>query len=382
MRFWNGEPRAVVPPDWLLSQRNVVSPSHDDVTNSPYPFGLAVYTSSKTLGSPTPTLLPLLYVSPQVASDRSRAADLRNAPGVQAGWYVSAEPGLPFEVRVTRVNNRTVGHPDEDCFRVSVDVDETPVHWTHLFRDAPHLPQDLTEAIFTGYVEKCGFCPLSSTYERTLRPFAFSKRDPAEQGAVGGGSEVSDYSSVHLLVDIGREQPRSAVPTETRCYDVKQYQGLSEQTIVKGGMSLSTTRDGTAETMRTHLADFTCADARRLHEAEITIFVREASWMRSRRLVDDDGNPCTHTMYKDLMKKDNAYKAGIALASAKNKGDSVDLVKLEEKSSPMPSAPLEVIDLDAGEAAELIDVDDDEGTAEDFGDVIEVEGPESVIFVS
>lgn len=365
-----------MPPGHLLSQRDVVLPTYEAMVSSQYPFGLAVYTAPAW--PVAKTILPLMYVSPRVAADRAPAADPRNPPGVVDGWYVIARPGLPFEVRVTRVHHWPVPArlPWHDAFSVSLDVDDTPVNLTCHFREDPaDLAPPLVEAAFEGYVEKQRICFGGSSVERTIRRFEFVKRDTSEVGGASSGMQAS--GSIKLRVRTGRRQYKGLVGdlVPELHYDIcRQKKSLPEKAVAKGGISLSTARDGDVKTAISRPTPFTLSNGARLAEAEVTIFVREASWMRSRRLTDDSGSPCTHDLYKELIKKDSERKVGNARGSVTEKGGSIDLVKLEDENSSEPPGPPEVIDLDGEiDACEVTDVDNDGGAVEGNGDVIEVD---------
>lgn len=348
--------RAVVPPAAFLSSRDVLSPSGQDCASSPHALGLGVYALPPEGSSSPPSALPLLYVSPQAAKDRVQEADWRNAAGVRKGWYVIAAPGTAFEVRVTQVNARAVGEPDEDAYRATVFVDGDPTNESFFFEvperghtDAPSWGLSDAESVFRGFTQRVvpdEDARGSGAFHRSYRPFRFQER-AGEQGNVpieaGTGA-----GTIRLDVAIGKltERRDPALPSEY-CTKTKR---VSEKAKEKEGVSVGVERTGEVRAAKGRFSEMVTTQRRPLPEASVTVYVREKSWLRSRRIINDAGEACTHVMFQYLLKKDNepvgAEQAEQAAWRSRKKVKKEMLAEgVIDLDEVKPFAPGEVIDL-------------------------------------
>lgn len=294
---WDGiEARAVVPSSSLSRARDVVCPTNTDITASPYPLGLGVSlltSSSKFLGS---MAMPLLYVSETVARERSPYANRKNPSGVEPGWYLIAQPGMQFEVVLTKVNSMLPKVGNEDQFSTRLFVDGIYTHQRVVFQDRKEVGVQLRAK---GFVQKREVHH-SGDRKKIVKVFTFGSTEKSIEDNYEDNREVGT-----IRADLSMEK-RSRKPDYGRIGNFK-YDGqlsLSEREIVKYGRSLVVRHDGPKSMLLSRQSFYAPEESRLVPEGEITIFVREASWMRSRRLIDDTGRPCTHEMYVAMLEEE------------------------------------------------------------------------------
>lgn len=294
---WNGhDPRAVVASAELHTTRDVVSSDSALATASPYPLGFGVYTCREDeLGDKKP--LPMFYVSPAVARDRSPGSHPANAGGVEPGWYVLAQAGTHFEIHVTKVNQRPPGASHEIRLSTDLYVDGQCANHPMGFS----IDGQGSEHWATGFVERRKRDG-NGGLERTVRKFAFEKASTVEE--VDGDPTQSEAGSIRLSVEVGRAVRTDGYRAKDSRYNYCK-RDVSEKEVAKLGRSLKVRCDGKVGKQKRMLSRFVMADGRHLPEATVVVFVREPGWMRSRRLVDDNGIPCTFESYKKLLRQDN-----------------------------------------------------------------------------
>lgn len=344
MPFWNGDPRAVVPPAHLESSRDVITPSREDCAASPYPLGMGVYGIPGPFSYKPKRALRLLYVSPFVARDRSPANDYRNAAGVRAGWYVVGEPDTAFEVRVTKVNERAVGDETENGYVSTVAVDGLPTRQFNFFTVVTPTGicwQGCNELVYQGFVEEC-VGEVTGSYQRSFRKFSFQKKGGDVEGGGGKGS-----GTIGLTVYIGVVAARGKGDVmQSGEYELKGDK-VSEKSVAKEGKSLGVRRDGGVLKESNFLPPLTVVRRRHLPDADVKVFVREESWLRSRRLIDDEGGPCSYEMFQVLLEKDNknVVKGNVErpVKKAKTEKRNVCIINVDEEERGFKKG--EVIDL-------------------------------------
>lgn len=297
MPLWHRHPRAVFLALQLRHSRHVLSAHLFNPAASPYPFGLGVY----ALQTPNKRFtkrdqLPLLYVSHEVAVDRSPAEHEKNAPGVREGWYVIAEPGMEFEVRITCLNSNGLVK-DSDIIRGELYVDGIN---THCCLDAQKdgVRWELIAKGFLTEQKKVSKSKISNK----VKLFAFTEASVCE------GDDDEDplnikSGQISLAVSAGTiskgEQCSDDWSEEDECSGF-----VTEKMVHKKGMALQAGGSSVVTEVEEAVSSSGVTNLVRWHEADLTLHVRKASWMRSRRLIDDNSSPCTFEMYQELLKSD------------------------------------------------------------------------------
>lgn len=294
MWIWNEiDTRAVVPPASMLTSRDVITPTFTQMADSPCPLGFGIYSCGEDEHDPTQKKpLQMFYVSPAVAADRSLEANPNNACGVMAGWYVTAKPSTEFELRLTTVNDKKLGTEVEKCFLAYLHLDGQYIHDCWVFRDGG---LGLVDTIVSGFVEKKTASQTAN--EKWIRRFSFDKATTVEENDDEEGQ--SDAGTIRLTVGLGRLMPlpKSGKWCNSKsewkyCY---QDRDVPEKQAEKHGKSLKVSHDSKVRkvTQAPNISGSSSTLTRMLPGATVTVFVREARWLRSRRLIDDHGLPCT-----------------------------------------------------------------------------------------
>lgn len=307
--LWNRlDSRAVVATASLLTSRDVIAPSAKDMAESPSSIGLGVYTSGEDQNDSTPKKpIQMLFVSPAAARDRSPAVNVNNAPGVVAGWYMIAQPSMQFEIRVTRVNSRKMGTKLENRLQTNVFVDGRCTNLPWNFQDGG---SNLVDGITRGFVEKAirkqpGF------EEEWVRKFWFEKATIVTEKE--DNYEQSETACICLRVDSGfyTRNLHHSKPSQEQRWTKPASRDVSEWEAAKHGKSLRLNHGcrGKVEKITKRLSKNAMCNARNLTNATVKVIVREAGWLRSRRLIDDNGSPCTFEMFTKLLKKDSSSQA-------------------------------------------------------------------------
>lgn len=358
--MWNVvDQRAVVPPSYMSNCRDVLYPSPLDAFGSPYPLGLGIYNCpTDEMSSKQP--LPLFYVSPRVAADRAPSAHATNNEGVGSGWYAVAEPG-PFEVRITRVNAPFPCTWPENLMTTHLFVDGVCTNDSRVFHESRQI---YGESAILGFVERMAFSSTGSV-QKDVRRFEFGRAQAEERGwGAGGEGEEGDEGNVdaaticlEAMVGVGvySDQVHHAVNE----FGYEGRQGVSEKEVTKDGKSLEVKVDGDRIPEKRGASKYRAVRERQCPEASVTVFVRERTWMRSRRLIDDLGRPCTYAMYLELLSNDigpsgvvNGVGSPVAIRSAVRRAE-------RPRALMRPRTQPEVIDLETSSTAEteVIDVD-------------------------
>lgn len=292
--MWKFEPRAVVAPAELYESRDVTVPTHTHMKSSPYPFGLGVYNSpryGKKKG------LPLVYVPPRAAANRS---DLH---AVKAGWYVIARPGTTIELRTTLVNDQAniQGNQLSTCIYVDGECSNEP----HSFRNSSS-----SEFVTSGIAEFTEV-PLGGATQRRVRKFKF-ERSPSDGNGGKGGNSIQ---VIQLRVCAPGEDAWGCYPGARNMYQEAGGTNDAEAFTsreVEGRQSGPRRQSFWERRLPSSRSFATTTD---IPEATVTVMMREISWMRSRKLIDDEGRPCTHDMFLRLVQKDGNQAVPLPLGS-------------------------------------------------------------------
>lgn len=336
----------------MPSSRDVISPSALDAFGSPYPLGLGIYTCSGDQSIAKP--LPLYYVSPVVAADRSPNANIDNSAGVKPGWYAVAEPG-PFEVRITRVNSPFPCSWPENLLTTHLFVDGVCTNDSRIFHESRQI---YGESVIFGFVERIAFSPTGAV-EKDVRRFEFGRAKAVQVTHEGDddeededGNEEAATICLESMVGVGvYTEDVSAIVNE---FGYEGRSGVSEKDVTKDGRSLEVKVDGDKIPDRRSACKYRAVRERPCPEASVTVFVRERAWMRSRKLVDDNGMACTHGMYLELLRKDGVRGGEVNGFGRRNLEDGFrrrrgggEAIVIDLDGSSTDSEVEAVVDLDA-----------------------------------
>lgn len=281
--MWNFEPRAVVPSNDLLHSRDIIAPSITHAENSPCPFGLGIYTSPRYGRKKA---LPLVYVSPGAAADRNETSS------VKEGWYVIIRPGTNVELRISRVNSKWNRHDEVFMTHMYFNGEFTNqiCCFKHHELHAEFVSSEFTEQIKRLNDEMC---------EKEIRKFVFQ----APRTTEGTKGKEARNGIVRMDVYTGVDEQRNC-----HAWRKEEHQSLNkrmsgDRVTSNGGESLMSINDRYRSEKRVRRDCFPSSGSK-VSEATITVYMKDASWMRSKRLIDDDGRPCTHQMFLELIKRD------------------------------------------------------------------------------
>lgn len=293
--YWDGKPRATVPTAAMMNSPDVLSPNAETAEQSLFPLGLGIYSKPQGGGSPSP--LPLFYVSPLAAAARAPGANEQNGPGVRPGWYALARPDEAFDVRISLVNDARAGAHDEEYMSTSLRVDGISNNSYKVFcKSPPH-----TERVERGYIQRVEKGD-SFRYRSHLRPFLFRS---ASSETPASGDAAGDVGTICLRVYVGKAVPRNPnAHMEARKFEALGSVGVSEKAAAKEGRSLRVGTGSSSFSSGESLSSWTTPSKRRVDDAGVEVFVREHTWMRSRRIIDDAGHACTAARFQILLRQD------------------------------------------------------------------------------
>jgi hypothetical protein len=359
---WNRlDSRAIVPDETMRASLDVLHAKLPNFTQSPSAFSMGVYScgsmkppkqgasgdehddddddddddQSDDTAESVAKPMPLLYVSPAVAADRSS-----NCPPIKAGWYLTAHPGQNFEVRVSPTSGassveRTCATADIIIVSVHVDgVDSSPGGFAFQ-RSALGC-----EARFRGFVESVSRGPQGGLC--VLRRFAFRKAELTEAPSTGTDQAASGanlYSgAIRLVVESAKKAGLRNDPEE-RHFGARKADPVNERDAVKKGNSLGVDRMGKKMTVGSSSFQYTVVERKVLPQCEIVINLRERFWMESRRLIDAHGSPCTKEMAQAMVQS--------ALSTSKRAPIELDgpTLKRNRKEPDVKPEHAEVVDL-------------------------------------
>lgn len=326
--------RAVVPPTCYHGNPDILSASDIDHSECKYPFALGLEIVSEwgnSVDSVGP--VPLFYVSKAAAEARSQSAHETNGPGVVPGWYAVVKPGDSFEVHVKRLFREKFADitDDEDGFRVSVNVDgkESGTWSDHPFDAIGGCGNDIITKGFS--VEKRTRDSCSRTH--TVQRFQVHKTCTSSELTNQSQSYVSKVGCVELVVATasicgeGKKEKKSyplwrkgarrssksdsksknsevQAENESDPQDSKKCTALSEKVVIKQGKSVQVGRG--IVTTHVHIrGTLKMKVVRRLTNADISVHLRERAWLQNRRIIDENCNPITHTVFQNMLASSN-----------------------------------------------------------------------------
>eukprot|EP00177_Eucheuma_denticulatum_P006554 GFKZ01011931.1.p1 GENE.GFKZ01011931.1~~GFKZ01011931.1.p1 ORF type:complete len:373 (+),score=10.14 GFKZ01011931.1:77-1120(+) len=261
---------------------------------SPYPLGLGVSLTSSSSRSRRKSL-PLYYVSERVAIERSPCSHQRNPSGVLPGWYLVAQPNMEFEVVMTKVNAVMPGKGSGgNQFSAALYVDGVYTHQkASFYAPKPVGIQFRAEGFVTERRRD-----RHGNREKHVNRFTFreSLQTPDHHHQPCNthiGSIVADF-----VVETRRSPDDYH---EHHHYSYPRDHVVSEIDAVKFGKSLVVSAHGPTQVLTSRPSRYIPTDPTPVPDAAIRIFVREEAWMKSRRLIDPAGNPCTYDMFIRLL---------------------------------------------------------------------------------
>lgn len=348
--LYKGDPRAVV-----LSQSNRhcedVRTAQKDTSKSTYfPFGLGIYEQvvDDKGRSKRGKLLPLYYVSHEAACVRSPGRHALNAAGVREGWYVVADAGVTFEVAITCMNEKTLSYKDDtgksyNTIRATLFVDGTET--SHIY----DVDSESYRYEYTCKGPEPGTAGQLSAFQFQKAPLTDDMRDEDINSQVGmiaikverGNSIQHVYSDSLLFRDDDDDSAssgeewhplRNGLSTKRSNNKRKRRRPLKKvrfSTGIAAGALLDSSKihekaaakDGKSIRVGTSTkvvkepvgrAKGGGPEESLMHsptmwnEAKVIVFVRERAWMQSRRILDDNGEACTHEKYEQLLRDASA----------------------------------------------------------------------------
>lgn len=324
----------MVPHERMKSSRDVVAPTFVDMQDSAYPLGIGVHGLVGENNKKKP--LPLLYVSGKVANDRS-PVHIDNPQGVVPGWYVIAEPGKQFEIYITVVNCKPL---IEDTVSASLFVDGEDTN----VRSAFSLTKGAgKQRCILGFLESQTVGNTGKT-ECVSRAFEFQKAwSKNSEESIQQSS--SDLGTIRMECRFGTGRALSATPAQTT-FNLHHVGAVTELESEKIGKSLTVKRDGKQVSKTLNLNFFSLQNERLDPNAEVKIYMRERRWMRTRRLIDDNGRPCTYSKYLELVRGDRERSnyqltllkslGSAGLGADKNKpvfnGDAIEPIDVDKEN--------------------------------------------------
>ncbi len=266
---WDGSPRAVVPDNELLASELPLLGLGAHAKQSPLPYGLAVLVDKRPV--------PLYYVSPKVATSRGR--------GVRTGWYVAAELGRPFQLRMTNAWTKNASITPRGLVRVA----EICVDGANIFGN-PHENVRLNfqeEEDFAGFTVGVVYEDGSTQGRERVKPFRFAKAKTNTEAKHDADAEA-DVGMIQLRIYKGHARDADLSETE-KTYDVAAPSVVHEKRAVKGGQSVCV--DLADEVVNQAVSRSN--DVITYDEAPpdtVDLFLREKYWLESRCIIDAEGN--------------------------------------------------------------------------------------------
>eukprot|EP00177_Eucheuma_denticulatum_P006204 GFKZ01011317.1.p1 GENE.GFKZ01011317.1~~GFKZ01011317.1.p1 ORF type:complete len:462 (-),score=53.21 GFKZ01011317.1:557-1942(-) len=317
-------PRATVPTSSMHTSRDVLAPSPIHSSYSPYPLGLGIYAIPQDPSS-APRLLPLHYVSPRVAADRNTRSNC-----VQPGWYVIAEPNAFFKVAVTVVNLTFPGRDSECRIHTCLHLDGRNCYDCITFLKENSVGTQSTRDCF---LTSCR----GKSYTRSMegRRFQFGETEAVEDET---GAPKENVGTVRLTCFYAKQADREPVNVNHRTrmgFDDSERQ-VSEKHQIKHGQSLVARPSGERVVRHSRLPRYKSVERRLVPEAGILIRVREEAWMKRQKLIDDEGQPCTHEMFRAMVAAEKSARNGMKRESPVEvpdgvAGSSANTVKREQE---------------------------------------------------
>lgn len=289
------EGRAIVPPVRYRISKDVVSAASINPRSSPSPFALAVYTLNEADGlNESSKPLDLFFVSNRASDDRCWYKNVCDLSGVLPGWYAISEPDRYYEVRHRRMNTHMPNFRGRyNIILTRLYVDGIPASRTTLYDIETHGTA-IYDQVDVGFDVGTELSP-TGVPQKCLKRFCFRRTNVSDLSH----SELAS-GTIHLRVKVGERAPLAPGGNwgeEGRWRECVNPRPIPGQAVEKEGRSLQTTGTSTVNQIWLQ-SDVSAINVRSWSEADVVVHVREAAWMRSRRLIDDNGKACTHMRLK------------------------------------------------------------------------------------
>ncbi|KNC87520.1 hypothetical protein SARC_00344 [Sphaeroforma arctica JP610] len=299
--MWNQtDPRACLPSPAMLISEDVLAFNEHMRVESPWKFGLGLYVASQSKSSdvkPGKELkdelkpMPLFYVSPKVAEDRSK-----KCPKVEPGFYVCAEAGKRFEIRVSPFSPNATRQlaPKYDSMILHMYVDGVKI------RSMGLVASGTSDCHFFGWSRA-----ILENNTESVDKFAFQDVQGERVGANGsqgsGGAKATDIGTIKVVFTAakkGQAMSHNHIFTEV-IYNLSKKEKVTEKEMAKKGASIGV---GGGENVKKAIqpSRYVYPDHLKqvLHEKTVTVFIRDSMWLESRRIIDGDGLPATAAVAK------------------------------------------------------------------------------------
>ncbi|KNC78218.1 hypothetical protein SARC_09345 [Sphaeroforma arctica JP610] len=223
--------------------------------------------------------MPLFYVSPEVAKDRSKLSG-----PIEPGFYVCAEAGKRFEVRISpfTTNACKLTAPDHD--RVLVHVEKLLVTRRSSFNSGISISvsQDTEEQTHRGSLDILALQNVVGAIELASMP-----------------SSDNIGTITTTFTGCSRGKLRDSRAHKESSYNVHGKAKMTEKEMIKKGASIGVCGGG-AITLRERCAKHHYPVGKRqvMSQKSINIYIRDKLWFLSRRLVDGKGIPTTVVVAK------------------------------------------------------------------------------------
>lgn len=251
--------------------------------------------------------LPLFYVSSQAASDRSPTVNPLNGPGVYCGWYTIAQPSQKYAVRAVSIDHinkfkRLATEPYDESLCLYLFIDGCDVKSGRTIQKNACFDSSVT---WLGFVRDREIKTDSRQFEDKISRFQFSDAREASSSSsqLNTRQDANDCAKIQVLFRMGvRGKPLFNSPLRSTSNNVTKeivthQSSVDEELIAKTGISLKTkaSEEKTNQILNIQ-PHISCG--RRLPHLDMTIFVREKSWLQSRNIIDGNSNPCSYDNFK------------------------------------------------------------------------------------
>lgn len=178
------------------------------------------------------------------------------------------------------------------------------------------------------------------SYNRTLegRRFQFGETEAVEDES---GAPRDDVGTIRLTCFFAKQADREPVGlNKEMSVDSNDAAGqVSEKHRIKQGKSLVARASGEKVLRHSLLPRHKSVEKRHVAEAGILIRVREKSWMRRQKLIDDEGRPCTHEMFCAMVAEEKAARCSVRREGAEEMpqgvtGSRASTLKKEQEYLP------------------------------------------------
>ena len=292
MKWKDGSSRAVYPTPTLACADVPLLGSRDLVSLSPYPFGLGLYVRNE---DGVEVAQDMIYVSKKVAQARGR--------GVQPGWYVKAEPGVEFALRLTHVQVQDGGRGHVNLKPISPRFGacaEVHMDGANILggRAAYQVFPAGAELPICGFMETETFAAGQMRGTTTLRKFRFKKIQTHENDDETNDNDDREMGSIKLKIYSGKLVTNLFQPCHRSEATINEG-SVKEKSAVKLGRSLQVDKSG--DRIQDSIVRTKFSVERQFMNGEVHIFMRQKYWLESRSIIDKNGNPFEPSIDKKVI---------------------------------------------------------------------------------